>query len=144
MDSNYPIVRFTDGSGNVYYGRTYNWSRTSVQTGGAVVTTECAVPASVFDFPNNFSLQVIANGIASNPVTFYSPVWVDFNYIGFQNGWYVFPWETLPSGVSAVAIGGTIAINASTQPSVGHETVPYTISTPMTIISVYGPSTISH
>ena len=35
MDSNFPLVRFTDGSGNVYYGRTYNWSSTSVQTGGA-------------------------------------------------------------------------------------------------------------
>ena len=146
MDSNYPIVRFTDGSGNVYYGRTYNWSRTSVQTGGAVVTTECAAPAAVFDGPGIYSMQVIANGIASNPVTFYGPVWVDFNYNGFfQFGDYSFPYSTLPQGVSAIASsfsGGTIAINASTQPSTGHESVPYTISTPMTIISVYGPSTI--
>jgi hypothetical protein len=140
MDSNYPIVRFTDGSGNVYYGRTYNWSRTSVQTGGALVTTECSVPAGVFDFPNNFSLQVVANGIASDPVTFYSPVWVDFNYSGlpFQFGWYVYPWNTLGEGVSAVATGGTIAIKSSNS----HETM--TISKPMTIISAYGPSTIGH
>ena len=138
MDSNYPLVRFTDGSGNVYYGRTYNWSRTGVQTGGAVVTTECAVPAGVFDFPNNFSLQVVANGIASDPVTFYSPVWVDFNYSGlpFEFGWYVYPWNTLGEGVSAVVAGGTIAIKSSNS----HETM--TISKPMTIISAYGPSTI--
>ncbi len=143
MDSNYPLVRFTDGSGNVYYGRTYNWSSTSVQTGGAVVTTECAVPATVFDGPGTYSMQVVANGIASNPVTFYGPVWVDFNYSGvFQFGDYPFPYPTLPQGTAVVASGGTIAINAGAQPSTGHESVPYTISTPMTIISVYGPSTI--
>jgi hypothetical protein len=143
MGSNYPLVRFTDGSGDVYYGRTYHWSSTSVQTGGQIVTTEVAVPAAVLDFPAAFSLQVVANGNASAPVAFYSPVWVDFNYSGlFQLGWYVFPYATLPAGVAAVASGGTIAINASTQPSTGHESVPYTISTPMTIISVYGPSTI--
>lgn len=142
MNSNYPLVRFTSG-GNVYYGSTYNWSSTSVQTGGQVVTTECTVPAAVFDYPGEFSLQVVANGIASNPVTFYSPVWVDFNYSGsFQFGWFPFPYETLPQGVSAVSSGGTIAIDASIQPSTGNESVPYTISTPMTIISVYGPSTI--
>jgi hypothetical protein len=28
MDSNYPLVRFTDASGNVRYGRSYNWSST--------------------------------------------------------------------------------------------------------------------
>ena len=48
QDSNYPLVRFTDGSGNVYYGRTLFWSRTSVQTGSAVVSTECVVPGNVF------------------------------------------------------------------------------------------------
>src|ERR1035438_10099120 len=28
MDSDYPLVRFTDGSGKVHYGRTFNWSST--------------------------------------------------------------------------------------------------------------------
>ena len=144
MDSNYPLVRFTDGSGNVYYGTTYNWSSTSVQTGGRIVTTEVTVPPSVFDVPASFSLQVIANGNASAPVTFYSPVWVDFvNYNSLiELGWFQFPYPTLHQGVAAVASGGTIAVDAGSQPSTGHETVPYTISTPMTIISVYGPSTI--
>ncbi|MGA2244579.1 MAG: hypothetical protein ABSH48_06255 [Verrucomicrobiota bacterium] len=145
MGSNYPLVRFTDGSGDVYYGRTYNWSSTSVQTGGEILTTEVTVPAAVFDFPGIFSLQVVANGNASAPVTFYSPVWVDFNYTGaFQFGWFPFPYDNLPAGVSAVSSGGTIAVEANVQPSVGHETVPYTISTPMTIISVFGPSTIGN
>lgn len=140
MDSNYPLARFTDGSGNVYYGRTYNWSSTSVQTGGNIVTTEVTVPGTVFDFPGTFSLQVVANGIASDPVTFYGPVWVDFNYSGFpfQLGWYSYPYNTLAQGVSAVVSGGTIVIKSSNS----HETM--TISKPMTITSVYGPSTVGH
>src|SRR5262249_55070654 len=40
MDSNYPLVRLTDGAGNVYYARTYNWSSTGLQTGSRPVTTE--------------------------------------------------------------------------------------------------------
>jgi hypothetical protein len=146
MDSNYPLVRFTDGSGNVYYGTTYNWSSTSVQTGGRVVTTEVTVPPSVLWFQNGFALQVVANGNASAAVGFDSPVWVDFvNYNPIiQNGQFLFPYPTTHQGVSAVFSGGTIAIDASSLPSTGHETTPYTISTPMTIISVYGPSTIGH
>ena len=144
MDSNFPLVRFT-GGGNVYYGTTYNWSSTSVQTGGRIVTTEVTVPAAVLEFPGQWSLQVVANGIASPGVTFYSPVWVDFNYLGIQEGSELHPWETLPQGVSEIASyfpGGTIAIEGN--PSTGHETVPYTISTPMTIISVGGASTIGN
>ena len=141
QDSNYPIVRFIAG-GNVYYGRTYNWSRTSVQTGSAIVTTDVSVPSVVFSNPGNYSLIVVANGIPSDQVTFYGPVWVDFNYSGFQFGTFSFPYSTLAQGVSAVASGGTVAINAGAQPSDSHETM--TISKPMTIISVYGPSTIGH
>ena len=143
-DSNYPLIRFT-GGGNVYYGRTYNWSSTSVQTGSQIVTTEAAVPAGVYDYPGVWSLQIVANGNASPAVTFYSPVWVDFNYVGIQAGYVFWPWETLPPGVSEISSsypGGTIAIEGN--PSTGHEAVPYTISTPMTIISVDGPATIKN
>lgn len=138
--SDYPIVRFTDGSGNVYYGRTYNWSSTGVQTGGQIMTTECTVPAAVFDFPGTFSIQVVANGIASDPVSFFGPVWVDFSYSGFpfQLGWYSYPFNSLAGGVGSVASGGTIIIKSG----ISHETM--TISKPMTITSVYGPSTIGH
>ena len=144
MDTDFPLVRFS-GGGDVYYGTTYNWSSTSVQTGNRIVTTEVNVPLAVLEFPGQWSLQVVANGIASPGVNFYSPVWVDFNYSGIQFGWEPFPWETLPQGVSDIAgsfPGGTIAIEGN--PSTGHETVPYTISTPMTIISVSGPATINH
>jgi hypothetical protein len=146
MDSNYPLVRFTDGSGDVYYGRRYNWSSTSVQS-YQLVSTEVAVPPAVFDFPNTFSLQVVANGNASAPVTFHSPVWVDFNYSSALNlyfGWFQFPYNNLPEGVSAVANGGTVAFEANVQPSTGHETVPYTITKPMELISVFGPTTIGN
>ena len=139
MDSNYPLVRFTDGGGNVYYGRSYNWSSTSVQTGGRVVTTETTVPSTFFSGSGAYSLQVVANGIASDPVTFYGPLWVDFNYGGvFQFGTYTFPDKTLAKGVTDVTSGGTILIKSSNS----HETM--TISKPMTISSVYGPSTIGH
>lgn len=139
MDSNYPLVQFTSG-GTVYYGRTFNWSGTSVMTGSQVVSTECALPPNLPS--GNCSMVVIANGIASSSVTFGGPVWVDFNYSGPQTGTYANPWETLASGVSHVASGGTILINASVQPSQSAETM--TISTPMTILSVSGASTIGN
>jgi hypothetical protein len=146
MDSNWPLLRFTDSSGNVSYGSTYNWSSTGVATGNQVVTTEANLSTAAFQFGGAYSIQIVANGIASDPVSFYGPTWVDFvNYnIFLENGWFDFPYSTLSQGVSAVPSGGTIAIDASSSPSTGHESVPYTISTPSTIISVYGPSTISN
>jgi len=65
--TNYPIVRLASGS-NVYYCRTYNWSRTSVATGSTSVTTEFSVPASVPS--GTYSLFVVANGIASDAFSF--------------------------------------------------------------------------
>jgi hypothetical protein len=142
QDSNYPLVRFTSG-GNVYYGRTYNWSSTGVMTGGQVVTTEVIVPSAVLDSPGQWSLQVVANGNASGAVDFYSPVWVNFSYYSADNfyfGFYDFPYNTLASGVANVASGGTIAIESSS--TVSGETM--TITKPMNIISVGGPSTIGN
>jgi hypothetical protein len=43
-----------------------------------------------------------------------------------------------------VSSGGTIAIDDGSQPSDGAVSAPYTISTPMNIISVYGPTTIGN
>jgi hypothetical protein len=136
MDSNYPLVRLT-GGGHVYYGRTYNWSSTSIRTGNTPVTAEFKVP---FGGGGTYSLVVVANGIASDPVTFYGPVWVDFNYTGPQNGSYQLPFETLALGVTTVASGGTISIKANVQPSTSPETM--TITKPMTILSFHGPATI--
>jgi|GEM_PF-852350 len=73
MDSNYPLVRMTNNAtGNVYYGRTFNWNSTSVQTGSRVITTEFTLPQNL---PAGiYSLVVVANGNPSAPQTFdYSP-----------------------------------------------------------------------
>ncbi len=74
MDSNYPLVRLTDASGNVYYARTYNWSSTSVMTGGRPVSTEFTLPAAVNQGGGaTYSLVVVANGISSDPMLFPAP-----------------------------------------------------------------------
>jgi hypothetical protein len=69
MDSNYPLVRLRDAAGNVYYARTFDWSTSSVMTGNRVVSSEFVVatnvPAGVY------SLVAVANGISSDPVTFF-------------------------------------------------------------------------
>ncbi len=68
MASNYPIVQLTDAGGNVYYARTFNWSSTSVATGDTPVSTQFTLPAGL---PNgDYSVVVIANGVASDPVTY--------------------------------------------------------------------------
>ena len=69
MNSNYPLIRMTNSlTGAVYYARTFNWSSTGVMTGSAVVTTQFEVPASLP--AGTYSLVVVANGNASDPVTF--------------------------------------------------------------------------
>lgn len=137
MDSNYPLVRVTDGSGHVLYLPTFNWSSTGVQTGNESVSTE------FFAFQNltaglAYSLVAVANGISSDPVTFYGPVWVDFNSVNpFQTGLYDFPYHSLGLGISAVPATGTINIKTA-----GHTTETMTISKPMTIVAIGGPVTI--
>lgn len=97
MDSDYPLLRFTDGSGNVYYGSTYNWSSTSVQAFGLVVSTESTVPPAVFDGPGGaYSVQVVANGIASDPVTFYGPVGAPTLYVIHSGNTVTVYWQNVP------------------------------------------------
>ncbi len=68
MDSNYPIVELKNTAGKVYFARTSNWSSTGVATGSTPVTTDFALPAGL---PlATYQLTVIANGIASDPVSF--------------------------------------------------------------------------
>ncbi len=68
MDSNYPIVELNDGAGRIYFATTSNWSSTGVATGSTPVTTDFALPAYL---PyGTYSLTVVANGIASAPVSF--------------------------------------------------------------------------
>ncbi len=74
MDSNYPLVRMTNSStGYVYYGRTANWSSSSVMTGSKVITTKFTVPTNLP--AGTYSLVAVANGNASAPTNFvYSPI----------------------------------------------------------------------
>ena len=68
MNSNYPLIRLTDGAGNVYYCRTFNWSSTSVMTGSTPQSTDFSTPAGLP--AGTYSLVVVANGISSDPVSF--------------------------------------------------------------------------
>ena len=137
-DSNYPLVRFTDGGGNVTTGSSFNWSTARVQTGGQAVTTECSLSQAVFvNGPLSYSVQVSANGISSDPVSFSGPVWVDFNSTNLlQVGSYSYPFKTMAQGISAVAAYGGIFL----KPGLSHETM--TISTPMTITAVGGTAIV--
>ena len=47
MSTNYPLVRFTSMSLNVFYARTYNWSSAGVMTGTTPVSTEFVLPAGL-------------------------------------------------------------------------------------------------
>ena len=71
MSSNYPLVRLTDGSGTVYYARTFGWSSTAVQTGVSTQTTEFTLPLNLP--AGTYSLAVVAGGIASSAVAFTTP-----------------------------------------------------------------------
>jgi hypothetical protein len=68
METNYPIVRFTNGS-NMYYAKTTNWNRIGA------VRTDSLKDTATFSLPPNlpggtYSVVVVANGFASNPVLF--------------------------------------------------------------------------
>jgi len=66
MATNYPIAKFTHASTAVSYLRTFDFSTLSVATGAAVHSTLVEIPASTA--PGSYTLQVIANGIASDSV----------------------------------------------------------------------------
>jgi len=66
--TNYPLVRITNQStGHVFYARTHDHSTMAVATGKAHVSTNFDVPATMET--GTASLSVVANGLASNPVT---------------------------------------------------------------------------
>ncbi len=67
MATNYPLVRLTSGS-NVYYARTFDWNRTGVQTGALIDSAKFTLPTGLPS--GTYSLVVVANGIASDPVSF--------------------------------------------------------------------------
>jgi hypothetical protein len=66
--SNYPLVRITNtATGHVFYARTHNHTSMGVATGSLIVTTHFDVPAGIELGASQ--LAVVANGIASNPVS---------------------------------------------------------------------------
>ena len=69
MNSNYPLVRLRNGSA-VFYARTFLWSSIGVQTGATPVSTDFALPAGLP--AGSYTLEVVANGIASDGVPWIS------------------------------------------------------------------------
>lgn len=69
MDCNYPLVRFVADTGEITYARTFNWSSTGVQTKDRIVSTDFTIPAVVAG-SGGIHLEVVANGIASDPAPF--------------------------------------------------------------------------
>ena len=66
--TNYPLVRITNtATGHVFYARTHNHSTMGVATGSLLVSTSFDVPANMDK--GGSTLVVVANGIASKPVT---------------------------------------------------------------------------
>jgi hypothetical protein len=66
--TNYPLVRITNtSSGKVVYARTHDHSTMGVATGSTPVSTNFDVPSGIGTGPS--TLEVVANGIASQPVT---------------------------------------------------------------------------
>jgi hypothetical protein len=103
MNTNYPIVRLTKGT-NVYYARTYNWSSTGILTGAQ--TTNFTLPAALP--PASYELQVIANGIESDPVPFCSQT-IDANpaVTSNYNGRQVSCFNSCDGVAAANAVGAT-------------------------------------
>lgn len=67
MATNYPLVELTNGSGQVSFAETSNWSLPgTVATGNASMTTDFAAPAT----PGPYLLSVDTNGISSSSVLF--------------------------------------------------------------------------
>jgi hypothetical protein len=149
MDSNYPIMRLIDSGGQVRFGRTFNWSSTSVATGNTPVSTEFTLSASDLaggpGGPGFFYLEASSSGNRSDLIEFYGPIWVDFNYNGTQVGSFAGPYKTLGAAINNAAnfpaAGRTIHIKG---PGTSAETFPSGISVPVTIISTGGAATIGH
>ena len=72
METNYPIVRLTDATGNIFYCRTYNWSDTGVAKGTTVQSAQFQTPPGLP--AGSYTYTVIANGISSAPFIIGKPL----------------------------------------------------------------------
>lgn len=134
MDSNFPIIRLQNGN-NVYYCRTINRSSTGVMTGNQILSADFKLPEQL---PvANYTLTVVANGIASDPYAFRADTWVDFNYAGMEFGSYDLPWNTLAEGVASATVGGRVLFRSS-----GHRAETITITNALDLQALGGTVTI--
>jgi hypothetical protein len=67
-DSNYPIVRLTNGAGKVFYARTTNWSSFGVGGGTTTQTVTFTLNPEMMT-AGTYALTVSGAGIMSNPFT---------------------------------------------------------------------------
>lgn len=68
MSTNYPIIRLSTHD-SVYYAKMFNWNSTGVMRDTLADTTYFVLPAKM-PTGNSFTLQVVANGNASDAVPF--------------------------------------------------------------------------
>lgn len=133
--TNYPIVRLTSSGGTVYFARTYNWTRTSVQTGSASVSTEFALPAGLP--AETYSLAVIANGIPSDPTSFVaSPIIVSLP-ASIMEGTIASGTVTLPTAPSADTVvnlstsnSNLLTVSSSVTVPAGQTSASFTLTAP--------------
>ncbi len=85
MGTNYPIAKFTNTSSSaVSYFRTFDFSTFAVATGAAIHSTLVEIPASAA--PGPYTIQIIANGIASDPVSTHIVPATPAIAVNLQNG----------------------------------------------------------
>jgi hypothetical protein len=65
MDSNYPIIRMVNSSGNVFYARTSDWSKIAVGNGGGRETVDFTLNPGITR--GDYALIVSGAGISSVP-----------------------------------------------------------------------------
>ena len=125
--SNYPLVRLTSGS-NVYYCRTYNWNSTGVQRGNAADSVTFSLPAGLSD--GSYSLVVVANGIASDPMSFATGCQPPTNLtaLSLTSTSAVLSWD-VPGGSSVASYKLSYKVGtASTFTTVTVHNLPYTLT----------------
>jgi hypothetical protein len=66
MDSNYPIIRMVNSTGNVFYARTTNWSSVGVDGGSTLQTVNFTLNPGLP--AGNYSVIVSGAGISSFPL----------------------------------------------------------------------------
>jgi len=151
METNYPIVRLTNGT-KVYYARTTNWNRVgAVQTDSLEDTVQFALPSMP---GGTYSLVVVANGFASNPVlftTFGAAITAQTNIscghtigsatVSASNGVTPYTYSWAPGG-GTKASASNLSAGTYTVTVTGHNgcsvTVPVSITAPYSLnVSVY-------